>query len=88
MSMGKLTKAFSILLTCFICLTHPWREVLERFLIELVELNTLNESTFCMNFYCVKSTFLFGKTIFNKALVEGAIKPLQYQKTLKGLTKF
>ena len=90
--MGKLTKAFSILLTCFICLTHPWREVLERFLIELVELNTLNESTFCMNFYCVKSTFLFGKTIFDKAmkLVEGAIKPLQRQKTLFNnvLTKF
>ena len=72
------------------CLTHPRREVLERFLIELMELNTLNESTFCVNFYCVKSTFLFGKTIFDKAmkLVEGAIKPLQRQKTLKVLTKF
>ena len=72
------------------CLTHPWREVLERFLIKLVKLNTLKESTFCIDFYCVKSTFLFGKTIFNKAmkLVEGAIKPLQLQKTLKVLTKF
>ena len=72
------------------CLTHPWREVLERFLIELVELNTLNESIFCVNFYCVKSTFLFGKIIFDKAmkLVEGAIKPLQRQKILKVLTKF
>ena len=52
---------------------------MERFPIELVELNTLNESTFCVNFYCVKSTFLFGKIIFDKAmkLVEGAIKPLQ-----------
>ena len=66
------------------CLTHPLREVLERFLIELVELNTLNESTFCVNFYGVKSAFLFGKIIFDKAmkLVEGAIKPLQRQKTL------
>ena len=75
---------------CLMCLTHPWREVLERFLIELVELNTLNESTFCVNFYCVKSTFLFGKIIFDKAmkLVEGAIKPLQRQKILKVLTKF
>ena len=45
---------------------------------------------FCVNFYCVKSTFLFGKTIFDKAmkLVEGAIKPLQRQETLKVLTKF
>ena len=57
---------------------HLRREVVERFPIELVELNTLNESTFCVNFYCVKSSF-FGKTIFDKAmkLVEGAIKPLQ-----------
>ena len=72
------------------CLTHPRREVLERFLIELMELNTLNESTFCVNFYYVKSTFLFGKIIFDKTmkLVEGAIKPLQRQKTLKVLTKF
>ena len=55
-----------------------------------MELNTLNESTFCVNFYCVKSTFLFGKIIFDKAmkLVEGAIKPSQRQKTLKVLTKF
>ena len=55
-----------------------------------MELNTLNESTFCVNFYCVKSTFLFGKTIFDKAmkLVEGAIKPLQRHKTLEVLTKF
>ena len=67
------------------CLTHPRREVLQRFLIELMELNSLNESTFCVNFYYVKSTSLFGKIIFDKAmkLVEGAIKPLQRQKTLK-----
>ena len=59
-------------------------EVLERFLIELLELNTLNESTFRMNFYCVKGTFLFETTIFDKVLklVEGAIKPLQRKKTL------
>ena len=71
------------------CLTHPWREVLQRFLIEIVELNTLNESTFCMNFYCVKSNFLYGKTIFDKKmkLLEGAIKPLQRNKRLKVLTK-
>ena len=45
---------------------------------------------FCVDFYCVKSSFLFGKTIFDKAmkLVEGAIKPLQRQKTLKVVTKF
>ena len=71
------------------CLTYPWREVLERFLIELLELNTLNESTFRMNFYCVKSTFLFGTTIFDKVLklVEGAIRPLQRKKTLKRFNK-
>ena len=50
----------------------------------------LHESTFCMNFYGVNSTILFGKTIFYKALklVEGAIKPVQSQKTLKVLTNF
>ena len=66
-------------------LTDPWREVMERFLIELLELNTLNESTFHMNFCCIKSTFLFATTIFDKVLklVEGAIKPLQRKKTLK-----
>ena len=71
------------------CLTHPWREVLERFLIELLELNTLNESTFRMNFCCVKSTFLFGTIIFDKVLklVEGAIKPLQRKKTLERFNK-
>ena len=55
-----------------------------------MELNTLNESIFCVNFYYVKSTSLFGKIIFDKAmkLVEGAIKPLQHQKTLRVLTKF
>ena len=67
------------------CLTHPQREVLERFPIELVELNTLKEITFCVNFSCVKSTILFGKTIFDIAmqLVQGAIKPLHVIKHLK-----
>ena len=43
-----------------------------------------------MNFYCVKSTFLFGTTKFDKVLklVEGAIRTLQRKKTLKVLTKF
>ena len=47
------------------------------------------ESTFRVNFYFLKSTFLFGKTIFDKVLelVEGASKPLQCKKTLKVLTK-
>ena len=42
-----------------------------------------------MIFYCVKRTFLFGTTIFDKVLelVEGAFKPLQRKKTLKVLTK-
>ena len=48
------------------CLTHPWSKVQERFRIQLLELNTLSEH------------FLFGKTIFNKALklAKGTIKPL------------
>ena len=50
------------------CLTHLWKEVLERLMIELLELNTLNGSTFRMNFYCVKSTFLFETTIIDKVL--------------------
>ena len=42
-----------------------------------------------MNFYCVKGTFLFETTIFDKVLklVEGAIKPLQRKKTLKRFNK-
>ena len=72
------------------CLTYPWREVLERFLIELLELNALNKNTFRMNFYCVKSTFLFGTTKFDKVLklVKVAIRTLQRKKTLKVSTKF
>ena len=72
------------------CLTHPWREVLKRFLIELIELNTLNESIFRMDFYCVKSSFLLGTTKFDKALklVAGGIRTLKRKKTLKVLTKF
>ena len=41
-----MAKHLVILLTCFMCLTHPWRMGLERFLIEFVELNTLNDCTF------------------------------------------
>ena len=37
-------------------------------MIELLELNTLNGSTFRMDFYCVKSTFLFETTIIDKVL--------------------
>ena len=42
-----------------------------------------------MNLYCVKSAFLFGITKFDKVLklVEGDIRTLQRQKTLKFLTK-
>ena len=71
------------------CLIHLWREVLERFLIELLKLNTSNESIFRMSFCCVKSTFSFRTTIFDKVLklVEGAIKPLQDKKTLKRFNK-
>ena len=44
--------------------------------------------TFSMNFCCIKSTFLFGKTIFDKVLnIVGVIKPLQRKRTLKILTK-
>ena len=55
------------------CLSHPWSEVQERFLIELLELNILNER------------FLFGKTIFDEVLklAEEANKPLQRKKMLK-----
>ena len=47
-------------------LTHPWSKTHERFLIELLELNTLSEH------------FSFGKTIFNKVLklAKEALKPL------------
>ena len=71
------------------CLIHLWREVLERFLIELLKLNTSNEGIFRMSFCCVKSTFSFRTTIFDKVLklVEGAIKPLQDKKTLKRFNK-
>ena len=79
MSMGKVTKAFSYYFNVFHMSHSPVEGGTERFLIELVELNTLNESTFCMNLYCVKGTFLIGKTIFDKAmkLVEGGLIQLQ-----------
>ena len=44
-----------------------------------------------MDFYCVKNTFFIWKNyFFDKAikLVDGAIKPLQFQTTLKVLQSF
>ena len=57
---------------CFMCLTHPRKEVQERFLVKLLELNTLNE-------HIMRRKYLFiRKTIFDKVqkLAEGVIKPL------------
>ena len=62
---------------CFMCLTHPKKEVQERFLVKLLELNTLNE-------HIMRRKYLFiRKTIFDKVqkLAEGVIKPLQLKKT-------
>ena len=62
---------------CFMCLTHPRKEVQERFLVKLLELNTLNE-------HIMRRKYLFiRKTIFDKVqkLAEGVIKPLQLKKT-------
>ena len=62
---------------CFMCLTHPSKEVQERFLVKLLELNTLNE-------HIMRRKYLFiRKTIFDKVqkLAEGVIKPLQLKKT-------
>ena len=59
------------------CLTHPRKEVQERFLVKLLELNTLNE-------HIMRRKYLFiRKTIFDKVqkLAEGVIKPLQLKKT-------
>ena len=59
------------------CLTHPKKEVQERFLVKLLELNTLNE-------HIMRRKYLFiRKTIFDKVqkLAEGVIKPLQLKKT-------
>ena len=85
--MGKVTKAFSYFNVSHVS-HYPWRKVLERFLIELLELCTLNEY-FLYEFLMRKSTFLFGKTIFDKVLklAEGVIKPFLSKKTLKVLTK-
>ena len=85
MNIGKVPKAFSYSFNVF-RLSHSSVEGgTGRSLIKLLQLNRLNESTFCMNFYCVKFSFLFGKTIFDKILklVEGAIKPLHVRKHLK-----
>ena len=55
-----------------------------------MKLNTLNESSFRMNSYCVKSTSLFGKTfVIDKVLklVGWVIKPLQRQKNTWSFSK-
>ena len=62
---------------CFMCLTHPRKEVQERFLVKLLELNTLNE-------HIMRRKYLFiRKTIFDKVqkLAERVIKSLQLKKT-------
>ena len=73
---------------CFMCLTHRWREVQERFLIKLLELNIINEH-FSYEFLMRRKYLFIWKTRFDKVqkLAEGVIKPLQRKKTLKVLTK-
>ena len=65
------------------CLTHPWREVQERFLLKLLELNTLNKH-FSYEFLMRRKYFFIWKTIFDKVqkLAEGVLKPLQQKKQL------
>ena len=65
------------------CLTHPWREVQERFLLKLLELNTLNKH-FSYEFLMRRKYFFIWKTIFDKVqkLAEGVLKPLQKKKQL------
>ena len=73
---------------CFLCLTYLWWEVQERFLIKLLELNTLNEQ-FSYGFLKCKKYLFIWKTIFDKVLklAEGVIKPVQLKKTLNVLAK-
>ena len=73
---------------CFMCLTHRWREVQERFLIKLLELNIINEH-FSYEFLMRRKYLFIWKIRFDKVqkLAEGVIKPLQRKKTLKVLTK-
>ena len=73
---------------CFLCLTYLWWEVQERFLIKLLELNTLNEQ-FSYDFLKRKKYLFIWKTIFDKVLklAEGVIKPVQHKKTLNVLAK-
>ena len=73
---------------CFLCLTYLWWEVQERFLIKLLELNTLNEQ-FSYGFLKRKKYLFIWKTIFDKVLklAEGVIKPVQLKKTLNVLAK-
>ena len=68
------------------CLPHPWRETQDKFIIELLELITLNEH-FSYEFIMRKKYLVIRKTVFDKVLqsAEGVIKPLQRKKTL--LTK-
>ena len=70
------------------CLTHPRKEVQERFLVKLLKLNTLNEH-FSYEFLMRRKYLFIRKTIFDKVqkLAEGVIKPLQRKKTLNVLTK-
>ena len=65
-------------------LTHPSREVEEKFLIEILELNALNEH-FSYEFLMRKKYLLIWKTIFDKVLklAEGIIKPLQRNQILE-----
>ena len=68
------------------CLPHPWRETQDKFIIELLELITLNEH-FSYEFIMRKKYLFIRKTVFDKVLqsAEGVITPLQRKKTL--LTK-
>ena len=65
-------------------LTHPSRELEEKFLIELLELNALNEH-FSYEFLMCKKYLFIWKTIFDKVLklAEGIIKPLKCDQILE-----
>ena len=70
------------------CLPYPCRQVQERFLIELLELDNLNQHSSCK--FLMRKRYLFiWKTIFDKVLklAKGVTKPLQRKKTLKVLTE-
>ena len=69
---------------CFMSLTHHWREVEKKFLIELLELNALNEH-FSYEFLMRKKYLFIWKNIFDQVLklAEGVIKPLQCNQILE-----